>query len=59
MASAIEPYLDFDHLPKLPDEQTLVRWLTEAALMYQLMQQMNSEADPNSFEWEERQAILR
>jgi hypothetical protein len=59
--SALEPDLDvdFDHLPKLPDEQTPVRWLSDAALMRQFMQWVDAETDPNSFAWQDGQAILR
>lgn len=59
--SAAEPDLqvDFDHLPKLPAEQTPVKWLTDGDLVLQFMKWVDAASEPNSFEWEDKQAIMR
>ncbi|TXH56113.1 MAG: hypothetical protein E6Q97_07210 [Desulfurellales bacterium] len=59
--SAQEPDLqvDFEHLPKLPLEQTPVRWMNGADLYRQFMKWVDAECDPNSFEFEDKMAIMR
>lgn len=59
VASVTEPDLsvDWEHLPKLPEEQTPVAWKSDAAVIRDFMRFLD-EGQGGSFEWEDARLIL-
>lgn len=59
--SAEEPDLrvDFEHLPKEAPEQAQVRWMSDGALVKEFMRWCDAAVDPKSFEYEDKELILK
>jgi hypothetical protein len=59
--SAEEPdlWVDFEHLPRQPLETTPIRWMRESDLITTFMQFVAEDHERQSFEYEDKQIILR